>query len=459
MSLQAKSHHNYFNRFASNPARVIVVSFFCLIMFGTLLLMLPVSSRSGVPVSFSDALFTSTSASCVTGLVVQDTYSCFSFFGQIIIILLIQTGGLGVITFATFFNVTIRKKIGLNSLYVASESISSDAMSDMGRMVKMIFTITMSIEAIGALILATVFVPKYGTHGIFISIFLSISAYCNAGFDILGFEGQYTSLTNYASNPVVLITIMALIICGGLGFIVWQDMYHFRKAHKLALHTKIVLITTAILIVIGVLAFALSEWSNPATLGNMNVGDKILNSFFQSVTTRTAGFNSVDIASCSSMSKLWMIILMFIGAAPGGTAGGVKITTMVVLIMTVVSVIKGKSETMIGRRMVSKNVVYKALTVVVIAIGMVMISTATIFFTSHSGVNFKEIDSLFESVSAFGTVGLTSGVTGLANLTSRLVLIFTMFLGRVGPMSIALSLAMRPENKDKVVPEAKIMVG
>lgn len=460
MKLHTKAKLSFLKRMFSNPARVIVISFALLIVMGTLLLMLPMSSRSGQSAPLLDALFTATSATCVTGLIVRDTYTFFSTFGQIIILLLIQLGGLGLVTFATFFNMAIRRKIGLKSLYIAQESTNSDSMSDMARLVKTIFIVTISFEIIGAIVLMSQFVPEFGAHGIFISVFLSISAYCNAGFDILGFQGEYSSLVNYQDNPVVLITIMALIICGGIGFIVWHDLYHWKKTKRLTLHTKIVLVMTAILIVGGTILFAILEWDNATTLGPMNTDTKILNSAFLSVSARTAGFNSTPIETTNGITKLFLVIFMFIGAAPGGTGGGIKVTTFFVLISTVISVVKGNNETVAGKHKIDKTVVYKSFAVVIIAFTAIIISTMTIFLTSHSGgAVFSEIDALFESASAFGTVGLTSGVSGLANTASRIVLILTMFIGRVGPVSLMLSLAMRPLNKNRVMPEAKIMVG
>lgn len=283
--------------------------------------------------------------------------------------------------------------------------------------------------------------------------------FCNAGFDVLGNEGEFSSFVNYYDNPVVLFTVMALIICGGLGFIVWEDIYHYRKKKKLTLHTRIVLFVTLILIVLGAVFFALFEWENPKTLGEMNIFEKIMNSLFHSISARTAGANTVPMEDLFGISKLFICVLMFIGAAPGSTGGGIKITTTYVLIMTVVCVLRGKDDTIIDKHLVNKSVVYKALSVTTVALLAVIITTGTIFFTSHSGISVEGIDALFESVSAFGTVGLTSGVTAVSNIGSRIVLILTMFLGRVGPVSLALSLAMKAPDKTTVIPEAKIMVG
>ena len=444
----------------SNPTRVIVSSFALLILAGSLLLMLPISTRNGSGAPFQIALFTATSATCVTGLAVVDTFSYFSFFGQIVILFLIQMGGLGLVTFATFFNIAIRKRVGLKSLYLAQESVSSDSMSDIGKLMKMIIVITFATEFAGALVLMTVFVPQYQGMGVYISVFLAISSYCNAGFDVLGFQGPFSSLTNYQSSPLVLITIMALIICGGLGFIVWQDLYYFRQRRRLTLHTKIVLGTTGVLILAGAILMAVFEWNNSRTLGDMSAADKILNSFFMSVSARTAGFNTVPLEHLRGISKLFTVVLMFIGAAPGSTGGGIKVTTAYVLLMTVVCVIRGKDDTVIDQRKVDKSVVYKAMAVVFIAVLAVCVGSGIIFFTTHTnGISFSEIDAVFETVSAFSTAGLTCGISGAANRASRMALILIMFLGRVGPVSLALSLAMQPQNKSTVMPEAKIMVG
>lgn len=460
MSISIASLKKRFHNYLSNPARVIVTSFALLVLVGALLLMLPVSSRSGIPLSPLDALFTATSASCVTGLVVRDTFTAFSLFGQVVLLLLIQLGGLGLVTFATFFNLALRKRIGLKNLYVAQESVGSDRMSEMARLTRTIFLVTFAFEGTGALLLMLTFVPKYGVYGVFISIFLAVSSYCNAGFDPLGFEKPFTSLSNYTDQPMVLVPVMLLIICGGLGFIVWQELFYFRKNRKLSFHTRIVLIFSGALVLLGALLFGLLEWSNPDTLGGMSGWEKILNSFFLSVSSRTAGFNTVPIEELTGTTKLLHLFWMFIGAAPGSTGGGVKVTTVFVLLMTVVSVMSGKEDTIIGKHRVEKSAVYKAMAVVSAAFLVVAVSTACIFFTSHQGgATFSEIDALFESVSAFGTVGISVGVTGIANTATRMFLILTMFIGRVGPGAMALSLAMRPERKKTVLPEARIMVG
>ena len=456
MSLKTQSKRNS----ASLPMRMIAISFALVIIAGTFLLMLPISSNDGQPTNFLDCLFTATSSTCVTGLVVFDTYLKWSAFGKIVILLLIQIGGLGLITFTTFFNVAIGRKLGLRNMQLAQESLNSTTFFDVTHLVKAVVLISLAMELCGAAILCTTFVPKYGAEGIFISIFMSVSAFCNAGFDLLGMEGEYVSLCNYNGSPVVIFTISLLIIIGGLGFLVWKDIFTYRKTKILMLHTKIVLIMTITLILSGMFLFLILEWNNPDTLGGLPVADRFTAAFFQSVTLRTAGFNSVDVNSLHSLTKLGSIVLMFIGAAPGSTAGGVKVTTFAVIVMTVVSVIRGKDDTIILKRRVQKNVVYKALAVVSIALLVVCVSSITIYFTNPDHVDVTGINALFESVSAFGTVGISSGVTAVANIPSKIILILTMYIGRVGPVSLALALAMRGKPpKDVIVPDGKILVG
>lgn len=447
--------------FLKKPTRVIVVSFALIITVGTILLMLPFSSREGIFTPFSTAFFTATSATCVTGLVVEDTYTYFSTLGQVIILLLIQFGGLGLVTITTFFNIAIRRKLGLKTVQLAQESINSDGSQDIRALIKMIMLLTFGTELVGAIVLGGVFIPQFGADGIFISIFLSISSFCNAGFDILGRIAPYTSLTTYADNPVVLITIMLLIIFGGLGFIVWHDLYLYHRHRRLILHTKIVLLATGLLIFFGTACFLLLEWNNPHTIGDMPIWQKILNALFHSVSCRTAGFNSVDLVNMGSGTKLLSCFLMFIGAAPGSTGGGIKVTSFIVLAVTVISVMRGRDDAIIMGRKISKQVVYKALAVTVIALLAVLLATFVISYTVHdNGTMIGEVDALFESTSAFATVGLSVGVTGVANLTSRMILAVTMFLGRVGPVALALTLlANSIPDKHQIIPEGRIIVG
>ena len=441
------------------PARIIVISFAVVIIIGALLLTTPFCSRDGVSTPFIDAFFTAVSATCVTGLIVYDTYTHFNVLGQTVIILLIQIGGLGLVTLTTFFNIVIGKKLGLRSMKLASESINITSVEGINKVIRMAVVFTFSIEAIGAILLSSVFVPKYGIiKGGYTAIFLAISAFCNAGFDILGHEGLFTSLTNYTDSFIVIGTISALIIVGGLGFIVWQDIINYRHTKRLLLHTKVVLIVTAILIAVGTFIYMIYEWDNPYTMGGLSVGEKIGACWFQSVTARTAGFNSIDIIATKDITKIFTILLMFIGAAPGSTGGGIKVTTFAVIIMTVVSVIRGKDDTEILKRKVDFRVVYRAIAISTLAITAIFVGVNIIAETIPQDVG--GIPILFEAVSAFATVGLTAGVTSVAGIAGKLVLTFLMFIGRVGPVSLAISLAIsQSKTKNRVIPEGKIMVG
>ncbi len=446
-----------------NPTRVIVISFAVLIAFGTLLLMMPFSSADGSFTPFLTALFTATSATCVCGLVLVDTATYFSVIGQSVILFLIQVGGLGLVTFATLFNMMLGRKMRFRSMSIARESVSASSFSDISYLIRTIFIFSISFEFLGAAILCMKFIPEYGAYGVFISVFLSVSAFCNGGFDILGFQTPFCSVTNYADSPLVLMTLAALIVCGGLGFIVWQDIYRYHKTHRLSLHSKLVIIMTAVLIVGGTLLIALAEWNNPLTIGEMSFWDKLYNSIFLSVSTRTAGFNSFSVADMQDVTKGICIILMFIGASPASTGGGIKISTAVVLVMTVYSVLRDLPDTIVHKHKIDKNTVYKAMTVAVLAMFAVgMLSLLIICAPQQEHVSL--LDAVFESTSAFGTVGISNGVTAIVNTPARIGIICIMFLGRVGPVSLGLSLTMRSERaKEKTayqqIPEGKLLVG
>lgn len=447
----------------SSPARSICTSFLIVITIGTLLLTLPISSQDRQFTSVLDALFTATSATCVTGLIVFDTATKWSLFGKVIILTLIQVGGLGLVTITTFLNIAIGKRLGFHYMQRAQEAISLESTLDFNSIIRIVIKATMAVEGVGALILCLVFVPKYGIiQGIGISVFLAISAFCNAGFDVLGFEEPFTSLTAYNDNPVVILTVSLLIIVGGLGFIVWYDCKQYLRTRKLMLHTRVVLSMTAILIVTGTVFFLVCEWNNPYTLQPMPLDEKLAAAYFQSVTCRTAGFNSIDIAAMHPLTKILSMLLMFVGAAPGSTGGGIKVTTMAVIAMTIVSVVKGRQETIVMRRIVPKNTVYRSLAIIVLAALLVFVAGGIIYFTLPVNTLETGIDALFEAVSAFATVGLTAGVSAVANVPSKLILILTMFTGRVGPISFILSLAARSGSnpfKGEVLPNGKIMVG
>lgn len=440
------------------PARTIIVSFLVVILVGGILLMLPISSREGAFTPLADAMFTATSATCVTGLVVYDTYLYWSPFGQTVILVLIQVGGLGLVTFATFFNLALGRKMGLRGMDVAKESLSSDSFADVRALVRTIFGITFGVEAVGAALLALAFIPRYGfPQGAVKGIFISISAFCNAGFDLMGSEGAYSSLMSFADSPLVLLTVSALVITGGLGFVVWRDVARWHRTRHLELHTKVVLVMSAVLLLGGMAAFLAAEWNNPATLGGMPFVQKLLGGFFQSVTVRTAGFNAIDQAAMTDLSKIFAIALMFIGAAPAGTGGGIKVTTVAVIVMTVACVMRGENDTVIFGRRVEHKAVYKALALFLLALCLVVLSAMVIYFALDRQAG--SIDIVYEEVSAFATVGLSAGITGQLSGASRLVLILSMFLGRVGPISLAVSLSMRGPGRREVIPAGKILIG
>lgn len=439
------------------PARVIVLSFLAVILIGAVLLMMPFSSRSGRFTDPLTAAFTATTSTCVTGLVVVDTGDYWSVIGQMIILLLIQIGGLGLVTFTTFFVVIFRQKLGLGGMELARSSTGSSSFQDLNSLIKLIVLTTLAIEAVGAALLSIRFIPLYGPiKGIWVSVFTAVSAYCNAGIDI--FEGEYTSLTAFSDDVLVTGVVMGLIIIGGLGFLVYQDIFSYRKRKKLMLHTKIVLLFTALLILGGAVLIFAFEYANPKTLGDMSFGEKTLAALFQSVTMRTAGYNTVDLGNLSDPSKLISCVLMFIGAAPGSTAGGIKITTFVVVVMTVVTTFMNRPETVIFRRRVGHGVVYKSLSIM--TVGMVIVAIAATVLMVENG-DVSSVDALFEAFSAFGTVGVTAGITPTLGVVSKIVLILTMFCGRVGTFSIfmALTLKEQEEKSKTVLPEGEIMVG
>lgn len=444
------------SRSSQSPTRVIVSSFVVVILIGALLLMLPISTHNGI--SALDAFFTATSATCVTGLVAVDTGTAFTGFGQAVVLCLIQIGGLGLVTLTSFFTLFIRRRMGFRSLQVAGESISASNLEQVRTLLRIVIRVALLCEGIGAILLGFVFVPEFGKQGIWISVFTSISAFCNAGFDILGqFFAPYCSLTAYTGNWFVQAVIMALIISGGLGFIVWQELAAWRTTRHLSLHSRVVLVGTGILIVLGTLFFALLEWDH--VLDGMSFGDKLMASLFQSVSARTAGFNTVDLADTTLTTRLMMCILMFIGAAPAGTGGGIKVTTISVLLVTVLSVIQGKEDASIFGRQIPKRAVYRSLSIAILSLFAVLTAAVTIFFNTGSAVN--EFNSLFEAVSAFGTVGLSVGVTGFMAPAAKAITMLTMFIGRVGPVSLAISLSMPPDphSKWEVLPVGKIVVG
>lgn len=441
----------------SSATQTICISFLLVIAVGTLLLTLPISSRTG-RLGVIDALFTATSATCVTGLVVRDTWSQFSLFGQVVILMLIQVGGLGLVTLTSFFALAARRRMGFRDLRLLGESVSADGLSKATEVLKIVIKLAAAFEAVGIVLLLFAFVPQFGAEGVWVSVFTAISAFCNAGFDLFGRFGAYSSLVPYVNNYYVQAVIMFMIMAGGLGFMVWVELAEYRKKRRLSLHAKVVLQFSVIFWVGGAVLLALLEWSNPRTMGGLSVPGKIMAALFQSVSTRTAGMNTIDLAACSPISKLLMSVLQFIGAAPGSTGGGVKVTTFAVLILTIRSVAQGRDDCVIGGHHIESKTVYRALTIIVIGAVAAFGSAVVVYYNTAETVSV--IDCIFESCSAFGTVGLSVGVTGQLNTGAKLLYMACMFMGRVGPVSLAISLTAKPDdNKRKVLPVGHINVG
>ena len=441
----------------SRATQTICSSFLLVIAVGTLLLTLPISSRTG-RLGVIDAMFTATSATCVTGLVVRDTWSQFSLFGQVVILMLIQVGGLGLVTLTSFFALAARRRMGFRDLRLLGESVSADGLSKATEVLKIVIKLAAAFEAVGIVLLLFAFVPQFGAEGVWVSVFTAISAFCNAGFDLFGRFGAYSSLVPYVNNYYVQAVIMFMIMAGGLGFMVWVELAEYRKKRRLSLHAKVVLQFSVIFWVGGAVLLALLEWSNPRTMGGLSVPGKIMAALFQSVSTRTAGMNTIDLAACSPISKLLMSVLQFIGAAPGSTGGGVKVTTFAVLILTIRSVAQGRDDCVIGGHHIESKTVYRALTIIVIGAVAAFGSAVVVYYNTAETVSV--IDCIFESCSAFGTVGLSVGVTGQLNTGAKLLYMACMFMGRVGPVSLAISLTAKPDdNKRKVLPVGHINVG
>ncbi len=444
------------------PVQLIVLSFILLILLGTFLLSLPFSSK-GEPVHVLDAAFTATSATCVTGLSLFDTFSTFTVFGQSVILLLIQIGGLGLATLATAVTLFLRRKLGFKNLMLFSE-ISGSSSFNLKDLLKAIMLITFTCELIGASILMIHFVPNYGLAGAWSSVFVAVSAFCNAGFDILGFIPGIGSLSAFNGVPLVTITVSALIFVGSLGFLVIQDIFVSKiyrrikrqEKYKLKFHSQVCIIISLALLLLGTVGFFIFEFNN--TLKDMPLGEKAIASLFQSVNTRTAGFYSVDIGAEHDITKFMTIFLMFIGGSPGSTAGGIKITTFIVLLSTISSTVRGRDEATFLSHRFDKKTVYKAVTVSVMGLGVVFIDLILLyFFNSGAG---GSLDFLFESVSAFGTVGLTTGITPDLNVFGKLIIMVTMFIGRVGPASFAIAVILRPKKHgESILPEGRMLIG
>ena len=448
-------------KFTPSTTQIILLSFLATILIGSGLLALPISSANGEAVPYLDALFTATTSTCVTGLVTLPTVSTWSAFGQIVILLLIQIGGLGIITIMSGLMILLNRKMGIGDRLLIQDAFNLNTMSGLAQFVKNVLFGTIIIEGAGAVLYMLVFVPEFGAKGIWISVFNSVSAFCNAGIDIIA----ENSLCNYATNPVVNVVTSALIILGGLGYIVWWDVLRVARSRSpknrkifrhLTLHSKIAITVTATLVFVGAILIFIFEYNNPLTIGEMSLFDKIQVSFFQSVTTRTAGFASVPQENLTNASAAVSIILMIIGGSPVGTAGGMKTVTIAVLLCSAFATIRNKnSATLFGRR-ISEESVKKAVAVTVTFLTICSVSTVLLMATS----NATALDSIYETVSATATVGLSRNLTATLNEFGKLIIIVTMYFGRVGPISLAVALGSKNKSQNVISePTEDISIG
>ncbi|MDD7363839.1 MAG: TrkH family potassium uptake protein [Peptoniphilus sp.] len=442
-----------YKRITKNPSFVVLISFLILILTGTALLSLPLASADGQSAGFIDALFTSTSASCVTGLIVRNTATGWSSFGKIIILLLIQIGGLGTMTMVAWVSILSDKRIGLSGRIFIKTQLNADSLAGLVKLLRFATLFTLSAEASGALLLSFHLIPMYGfRRGAIFSIFHAISAFCNAGFDLFG-----DSLVSFQANYYVTIIIALLIILGGLGFIVYVDLWRFPEKRRLSAHTKLVIWTTLLLLAGGAILFFVFERHNPETIGSLPLSQQILASFFQSVTFRTAGYNSVNMAGLKDTMLFVSVLLMFIGGSPGSTAGGIKTTTFAIVVCSCVSSLRGVKDTVLFKRRISEETKMKAFELFIIAILLVFsVSLLIVIFEKEA---FDFVDILFETVSAFGTVGVSSGITGFLSTASKIVLSMLMYIGRIGPATFAMGMFLKEHSKKYRFSEGKFIVG
>ncbi|HHY71468.1 MAG TPA: Trk family potassium uptake protein [Thermoanaerobacterales bacterium] len=435
------------------PTQILAFGFAFLILAGGVFLSLPAASKSGQSIGFLNALFTATSAVCVTGLVVADTYTQFTIFGQIVIMSLIQMGGLGIMTMATLVFLLLGKKITLRERLVMQEALNQLTLSGLVKLTRHILFITLTFEGIGAVLLSIRFIKFYGLgQGLFYGLFHAVSAFNNAGFDLIG---GFRSLIPFVEDPIINVVIMGLIVFGGLGFSVIYDLLSTRDFKRLSLHSKVVITMTGVLLVLSFIIFYLLEYSNPKTLGLLSPLGKVLAAAFQSVTPRTAGFNTLSLSDLTMASKYFTILLMFIGASPASTGGGIKTSTFAAIIMMIYTVLASKEDVEIYKRRIPADNIFKAAVIAVISLLLVFVSSFLLTVTER--VDFLSI--LFETTSAFGTVGLSLGITsGLTNF-GKIVIMLTMFAGRVGPLTLAMALGSRINKALIKFPEERILVG
>ncbi len=434
-----------------STAQILVSGYFVVIITGTLLLMLPAATTQAGNMSFLNALFTATSATCVTGLIVVNTASAFTVFGQLVIMVLIQIGGLGIMTMSTLVAFIIGKKITLKERLIIQEDLNQFKISGLVRLVRYVIGFTFLFEGLGALIMFIRLLGDYDVVGaLYMAVFHAVSAFNNAGFDLFG-----NSLESFTGDITINFVVMILIIIGGIGFGVITEISNFNKFKHLSLQSKIVILISVFLIIFGMIVIFGFEYSNPETMGNLSFGDKILSSLFLSVTPRTAGFNTVPTGSLRNSTLFFVIVLMFIGASPGSTGGGIKTTTFGVMTVTLWNLMIGKKDIEIFNRQLEKEVIFKAIAITMLSAGLVILVTLILSITEQGAF----IDILFETVSAFGTVGLSTGVTPTLSKIGRTLIIFTMFAGRVGPLTFAVAFAERERKGVYHYPSEDVMVG
>lgn len=445
-----------FKRRHLSTFQIIILSFLLLILLGCFLLMLPWSTREPGGASWDEALFTATSAVCVTGLVVQNTATYWSTFGQSVILCLIQVGGMGVVTIAVFLTMISGKKISLMQRSTMQEAIAAPKVGGIVKLTGFILKTTCCIELLGAMALAVVFVPQYGFfRGIWYSVFHAISAFCNAGFDLLGTETPYVSLTEYVGNPVINITIMLLIIIGGIGFLTWEDIRTNKlRISKYRMQSKVILLVTALLILLPAIFFYVFELGTPQW-NQLTQDERAFGAIFQSVTTRTAGFNTLDLAKMSEVGQTIMVLLMLIGGSPGSTAGGMKTTTIAVLLATLIAVFRRREDAHCFRRRIEGDTVKYAATILMMYVVLLLIGGLTISMLEGIPV----VSAFFESASALGTVGLTLGITPDLGMVSRMILVVLMYLGRVGGLTLVFAAVHGTIKTNSKLPQEKITVG
>lgn len=451
-------------RFKMTTTRIIVLGFLIGILIGSFLLWLPISSKEGETISYIDALFVATTSLCVTGLSPVVTADQWSYFGQGVILLLVQFGGLGVVTFTTTVLLLLGKRITLSERMLIQEAYNLDSISGVVKLTIRIIKGTLFVEACGAVLYSFVFIPEYGIlEGIWKSIFHSVSAFCNAGLDTVGSSGFIV----YQTNVMINIATMLLIIFGGIGFPVWWDVLRVGKGiiqkeiawrdvfRKTMLHTKIVLVVTATLIFGGAFLILLFEYNNTATIGNLSFGNKVMASIFESVTLRTAGFQTIPQEGLTEASSLLALLLMFIGGSPSGTAGGVKTVTMIILILSMMAAVRGDNEVTVFHRKITDNYVRRAVAVIVVSVIALLVVCMALSITEDVGF----LDILFESMSAIATVGLTRGITSTLTVAGKLIIIFAMYLGRLGPITMALAFNAKRYEGKKTMAEGKVIIG